>query len=113
MVTNAQLPQEASSPAKREEPVLIFMSILAGLQVLTAGTALADIIGVELAGLLVLAVAALQIGLQFYVRGQVTPNSAVAAKIDTIRSEVVAGPAAEGISDALEGEEVTVEPKID
>lgn len=95
---------------KTKEPVLIVMSTLAGLQVLTAGSALADVIGVELAGLLVLIVAAAQIGIQFYVRGQVTPNSSVAAKIDTVRAEVVAGPAAEAVSEAVEGEEVKVTP---
>ncbi len=68
------------------------MSTLAALQVLVGGAALGDVVGVEVAGLLVLAVAALQTGLQFYVRGQVTPWADVVAKqLDDGR--VVAGPA--------------------
>jgi hypothetical protein len=59
--------------AGRPSPVLLWMSLLAGLQVLAGGAALTDVIGGELAGLLVLTVAALQTGVQFYVRGQVTP----------------------------------------
>jgi hypothetical protein len=57
----------------KREPVVLVMSILAGLQVLTGGAALADVFGAQVAGLLILAVAAAQVGLQFYVRGQVTP----------------------------------------
>lgn len=90
----------------KREPVLIAMSILAGLQVLTAGAALADVIGASLAALLVLVVAAAQTGVQFYVRGAVTANPNVAAKIDEARREVVGGPAA----DELEGEAVEVVP---
>jgi len=57
----------------KREPVVVVMSVLAALQVLVGGAALADLIGNEWAGVFVLVVAALQIGLQFYVRGQVTP----------------------------------------
>lgn len=57
----------------KREPVVIAMSILAALQVLAGGAALADLIGGQAAGVFVLAVAALQTGVQFYVRGQVTP----------------------------------------
>lgn len=94
----------------KKEPVLIVMSVLAALQILTAGSALTDVLGKDIAGLIVLAIAAAQTGVQFYVRGQVTPNETVAAKIDVVKSEVVAGPAAEQISDAVEGEEVNVTP---
>ena len=59
----------------KNEPVLIWSAILVGLQVLTAGTALSDVIGLRLAGLLILIVAALQAGTTFYVRGQVTPTA--------------------------------------
>ena len=93
----------------KREPVLIVMSVLAGLQFLTAGAALGDVIGLQWAGFAILVVGALQSGVQFYVRGQVTPNETVAAKIDTAREEVVAGPAAEEVSDAEEGDLVTVE----
>lgn len=57
----------------KREPVVIWASILVGLQVLTGGAALADAIGEATAGLAILAVAALQAGTQFYIRGQVTP----------------------------------------
>lgn len=57
----------------KREPVVVVMSILAALQVIAGASALADLIGNEWAGAFVLAVAALQVGMQFYVRGQVTP----------------------------------------
>ena len=57
----------------KREPVVLVMSVLAALQVLAGGAALADLIGQQWAGVFILFVAALQVGLQFYVRGQVTP----------------------------------------
>lgn len=47
------------------------------------------------------------------VRAQVTPNGKVAAKLDEVRAEVVAGPAAEEVSAASEGDEVEVIPAAD
>jgi methylthioribose-1-phosphate isomerase len=70
------------------------MSTLAALQVLVGGAALTDTIGAKAAGLFVLAVAALQTGVQFYVRGQVTPWDTVVAK-RTDEGVVVAGPSAQ------------------
>lgn len=61
------------TPKVKREPVVVVMSVLAGLQVLAGGAALADLIGAQWAGIFVLAVAALQVGMSFYVRGQVTP----------------------------------------
>lgn len=55
------------------EPVLIWSSILVGLQVLFAGAALADVVGATTAAVGALAVAAAQAGTTFYVRGRVTP----------------------------------------
>lgn len=55
------------------EPVLIWSSILVGLQILTAGTVLADIIPAKWAALAALLVAAAQGATQFYIRGKVTP----------------------------------------
>jgi hypothetical protein len=75
-------------------PVLITMSVLAGAQILTGGAALGDVIGVKAAGLAILAVAAIQGGMAFYVQNQVTPNVDVAARV-TPTGTVVAGPAAE------------------
>lgn len=57
----------------KNEPLLIWSSILVGLQILTAGAALSDVIGLKATGLAVLVVAALQGGTQFYIRGKVTP----------------------------------------
>lgn len=60
-----------------KEPVVIVMSVLAGLQILTAGSALGDVIGAQAAALIVLAVAAVQAGVQFYVRGKVYTEETV------------------------------------
>lgn len=76
----------------KSRPVLITFSILAGLQVLTGGTALADIIGKDAAGLIILAIAAIQVGMTFYVQGQVTPSTDVAAYVNQ-NGATVAGPA--------------------
>jgi hypothetical protein len=57
----------------KNEPVLIWSSILVTLQVLAAGAALSDVIGKDVAALVALIVAALQAGTQFYIRGRVTP----------------------------------------
>jgi len=57
----------------KREPVVVVMSVLAALQVIAGGAALGELVGPQVAGVVVLAVAALQVGLQFYVRGQVTP----------------------------------------
>lgn len=63
---------------RKNEPVLLWMSILAALQVLFGGWSgiqlLADNETLAAFGAVgVLAVAAAQVGVQFYVRGQVTP----------------------------------------
>jgi hypothetical protein len=59
----------------KNEPVLLWSAVLVGLQVLTAGTALSDVIGLKVAGLFILIVATLKAGTAFYVRGQVTPTA--------------------------------------
>ncbi|MDE9365973.1 hypothetical protein PZ938_10195 [Luteipulveratus sp. YIM 133132] len=87
----------ASSNLLRRRPVVVVMSVLAALQILTAGAALGDVIGAKAAALCVLVVAAAQSGIQFYVQAQVTPNGDVAAQVDaagTDHAEMVAGPAA-------------------
>ncbi len=76
----------------KSRPVLITFSILAGLQVLTAGASFTDILGKDLAGFIVLVIAAVQVGLTFYVQNQVTPMGDVAAYINQ-KGETVAGPA--------------------
>lgn len=78
----------------KRSPVLVVMSTLAALQVLVAGSALTDVVGKQLGALLALMVASAQIGLQFYVSGQVTPAGAVVAKVNDAGT-IVAGPAAQ------------------
>lgn len=89
---------------KTREPLLIWSSTLVTLQVLAGGAALGDVIGLKAMGLFVLAVAALQTGTSFYVRGQVTPSSTVVAAT-TPDGQVVAGAA----SDVIDGHPVTVD----
>lgn len=73
------MPQKPHKP----RPVLIAMSVLAGYQVLVAGSYFADVVGPDIAGLLVLAGAAVQTGVQFYVQGQVTPVDDPTAEDET------------------------------
>lgn len=97
-----------SGPATKPQPVLIIMSTLAGLQVLTGGAALGDIIGVKLAGLFILIVAAIQTAMGFYLKGQVVPLVDTAAYLNEDR-ELIAGPAAQ----AQDGTSVTVQASTD
>lgn len=92
--------------APRTEPVLVAMSILAGLQLFFGGAAGVSILSdnATLAGVMavgVLAVAAAQGGIQFYVRGQVTPNTDVVERVDG--RTVIAGEANDVL---LSGEEI-------
>lgn len=61
--------------SNRPRPVLAAFAVLAALDVLTGGSALADIIGKDTAALIVLVLAAVKVGVAFYVQGQVTPLS--------------------------------------
>lgn len=92
--------------SSRRSPVLAVMSTLAALQVLVGGAALTDILGAKGAGVAVLAVAAIQTGVQFYVRGQVTPTDSVVSQ-RTDAGVVVAGPSAQAPT-GVEVEEPTV-----
>lgn len=81
----------------KREPVLLAMSILAALQFFFGGMGATGIgqdntILIAIAAYGTLATAAAQIGVQFYVRGQVTSNEAVVAQL-TPTGGVVAGPA--------------------
>lgn len=78
----------------KSKPVLIIFSTLAGLQVLTAGAALGDVIGGQQASFAALVVAAAQIGMTFYVQNQTVPLQNVAAYESGTAAGVVAGPAA-------------------
>lgn len=57
----------------KSEPVVIVMSVLAALQVAAGSAALAEVVSPQVAAVFTVAVAALQAGLQFYVRSKVTP----------------------------------------
>lgn len=76
----------------KSRPVLITFSILAALQVLTGAAALGDVIGQQAFGMFAIAVAAVQVGMTFYVQNQVAPTRDVAAYVDT-KGNTVAGPA--------------------
>lgn len=90
----------------KSRPVLIIFSILAGLQVLSAGAALADVIGKDLFGLFALGVAAIQVGMTFYVQNLTVPLQDVAAYVTGGNSPLlVAGPA----SSVTDGTEVVVD----
>lgn len=56
-------------------PVLIVMSVLAGLQVLAGASVLSDLLGAQAGAAAVVVIGAAQAGVQFYVRGVVTPTS--------------------------------------
>lgn len=56
-------------------PVLIAMSVLAGMQALTVSAGFTDAVPPNVALWVVLGIAALQGAVQFYVRGEVTPVS--------------------------------------
>lgn len=77
----------------KTRPVVITFSILAALQVLTAGSALTDVVGKDVAGLLILAIAAVQVGMTFYVQNSVVPGEDAVAYINQ-EGVAVAGPAA-------------------
>jgi hypothetical protein len=57
----------------RPRPVILFSSVLAALQILSAGAALSDVIGFTAAAFFTLCVAAAQGGIGFYVQNVVTP----------------------------------------
>jgi hypothetical protein len=80
------------TPPRASRPVVITMSTLAGLQVLAAGSALADVVSADVAALFALMVAAAQAGVGVYVQSLVTPWQDVIAKV-TPDGIAVAGPA--------------------
>jgi hypothetical protein len=79
------------TPPRASRPVVITMSTLAGLQVLAAGSALADVVPADVAALFALMVAAAQAGVGVYVQSLVTPWQDVIAKVTP--DGAVAGPA--------------------
>jgi hypothetical protein len=82
------------------EPVVIAMSVLAFLQFLFAGAGLGDIIGSQVVFMGMLVVGAAQVGIQFWVRGQVVAVANVIAQVSPA-GQVVAGPALLNVGDGL------------
>lgn len=70
-------------------PVLLALSALAGVDVVIAGAAFQDVIGETAAGLALLVMAAVKVGVAFYLQGQVVPlkNTVAYAR----HGDVVAG----------------------
>lgn len=60
---------------KRQQPVLVVMALLAALEALAGFSVFVDIIGARIAGILCALLAAIQVGMAYWVRGQVTPLS--------------------------------------
>lgn len=97
-------------PMQKSRPVVITMSILAGLQMLFGGLATLNLpnsgsyseVALTVGAIGTLVVAAAQFGVQFYVQNLVTPQVDVAA-YRTKTGQIVAGPAA-----PPEGENVDV-----
>lgn len=58
-------------------PILVTLSILAGLKVLTSAAVFTDLIGMTAAGLVVAGLAAVDVGTAFYLQGQVVPLASV------------------------------------
>lgn len=85
--------------------VVIFGSVLAGLQFLAGAAALGDIVGKTTFALFVIVVGAVQVGWAAYQQGVVVPQGDVAAYRNA-SGQVVAGPAA----GATDGTPVMVEP---
>ena len=103
--------------SKTPEPVLITMSVLAGLQTFFAGSTATTVV-VEADRLLTaifafgaLAVGAAQFGLQFYVRGRVVPLEAVSERV--VNGVVVAGPANDIINEGTTVREVGDVPETE
>jgi len=91
---------------QKSRPVLIGNAILASLQVLSGAAVLGDVLGPTVFAMLVIAVAAIQVGFNTYVQGMVVPQEDVAAYANA-DGKVVAGPAA-GVQN---GVPVMVEPE--
>lgn len=77
---------------KKSRPVVITFSILAGMQVVTNATGLSDVVPSKYIFLLGILVAAVQVGMTYYVQNQVVPFEDTAAYVDT-EGRMVAGPA--------------------
>ena len=91
---------------QKSRPVVITFAILAGLQVITSATGLSDIVPAEWLFLLGILVAAVQVGMTFYVQNVVVPVKDTAAYVDQ-EGNLVPGPAS---PPELQGDTVEVVP---
>ena len=89
----------------KSRPVLITFSILAGLQILTSAGGLSEVVGPQIFFLFGLVVAAVQVGMTFYVQNQTVPVQDSGAYVDQ-EGKMVAGPAAA----VQNGQPVEVQP---
>lgn len=74
------------------KPVLIVMSILAGLNVVNGGLGALEVVPAKVVGIIALGTAAVAAAIGFYLQGAVVPANAVAARV-TGDGQLVAGDA--------------------
>jgi hypothetical protein len=91
------------------KPVLIVLSVLAGMNVVNGGLGAREVVPAQVVGLLALGTAAVTTGLMFYLQGVVVPANAVAARI-TGDGQLVSGPADQTIPT---GTQVEISPTAD
>jgi len=84
----------------KSEPVILIMSILAGLQLLLTGAGISDVVGAKAVFVGMAIVAAITGGIQFYVRAQTVELANVVAYVNPA-NEVVAGPGLLTVGDGL------------
>lgn len=70
---------DGHSTTSKPKPVLAALAVLAALDVLTAGAAFADFVGKDTTALIVLILAAINVGVGVYLTSVVTPVSNVVA----------------------------------
>lgn len=77
----------------KPQPILKWMALLAGIDVVVGGSALANFIPVDVIGFIALLLAGAKVAVAFYLRGQVVPLQDVGAYV-TVTGRMAAGPAA-------------------
>lgn len=95
----------------KRNPVLAAMSTLAGLQFIVGGAMTQNLVSKQVGATMLLLVAGVQLGVQFYVRGQVTPTDNVVAQTTTA-GVIVAGPAAQTTTGAPVAEPEALEVQL-
>lgn len=83
----------SDTPRTKPQPVLLVMSVMAGVDAVLAGAALGDVISDKTLGLLLLIMVGFKVGSAYYLRGKVVPLVDVGAFVNDER-HMVAGPAA-------------------